>query len=179
MVYFYCNYNNCVSIIWCKINEKEEILMSRLYILIRNDIPSLNPGKAVAQASHAVSQFMTKFPKESKKWCVEADGFGTTVVMEGTKDDIKAFMKKYPGKIPSGNIIDPSYPFYLQKEIIPYLVKDAGFEYAESSDNRYDTVPATRKEYTCSWFFIEDDDREATMEDLRDELDFYKIKLFR
>lgn len=154
--------------------------MSRLYILIRNDIPSLNPGKAVAQASHAVSQFMTKFPKESKKWCSEADGFGTTIVMEGTKNNIKTFMKYYVKKIPFGDIIDPSYPFYLQEEIIPYLDPKYKIEHAEpSEDSKYDTVPATREEYTCSWFFIEDDDREATMEELKDSLEFYKIRLFR
>lgn len=156
--------------------------MSRLYILIRNDIPSLNPGKAVAQASHAVSQFMTKFPKESKKWCAEADGFGTTIVMEGTLEDIQNFMSHtiYHKGYCCGDIKDPSYPFYLQEEIIPYLDPKYKIEYAEPSpDSKYDTVPATREEYTCSWFFIEDDDREATMEELRDSLDFYKIRLFR
>ena len=156
--------------------------MSRLYILIRNDIPSLNPGKAVAQASHAVSQFMTKFPKESKKWCSEADGFGTTITMEGTLEDIQNFMSHtiYHNGYCCGDIEDPTYPFYLQKEIIPYLDPQFKIEYAEPSpDSRYDTVPATRKEYTCSWFFVENDDREATMEMLKNELEFHKIRLFR
>lgn len=153
--------------------------MSRLYILIRNDIPSLNPGKAIAQASHAVSQFMTKFPEEAKEWCEEADGFGTTIVMEGNKDNITHFIKSHGKKVPSGDIIDPTYPFYLQKEIIPFLAKNAEIEYGEPSDNNYDTTPATRKEHTCSWFLIENDDNEEYMEDLKYYFDVYKLKLFR
>ena len=40
--------------------------MNRLCILIRNDLHSMNSGKAIAEASHCVSQFMTKFPKEAR-----------------------------------------------------------------------------------------------------------------
>jgi len=156
--------------------------MSRLYILIRNDLPSLNPGKAVAQASHAVSQFMTKFPKESKKWCSEADGFGTTITLEGELNDIQNFMAHtvYHKGFCCGDIEDPTYPFYLQKEIIPYLDPQYKIEYEDPAlDSRYDTVPATRKEYTCSWFFVENDDKEDMMEMLKEELEFHKIRLFR
>ena len=37
--------------------------MSRLYIIVRNDIPSLNPGKAMAQASHASVSFLNTYYK--------------------------------------------------------------------------------------------------------------------
>ena len=156
--------------------------MSRLYILIRNDLPSMNCGKAIAQASHAVSQFMSKFPKESKKWCSEANGFGTTVTMEGSIEDIQNFMANsiYHKGFCCGDIEDPTYPFYLQKEIIPYLDQQFKIEYAEPSpDSKYDTVPATRKEYTCSWFFVENDDYENLMMDLKEHMEYYKLKLYR
>ena len=35
-----------------------------LYIIMRNDLDSMNPGKAMAQASHASNAFVTKIDKE-------------------------------------------------------------------------------------------------------------------
>ena len=134
--------------------------MSRLYILIRNDLHSMNPGKAIAQASHCVSQFMTKYPKEAKKWCEEADGFGTSIVMEGTLEQIEKFMSdniRHKGYC-NGDIIDPTYPFRLQEEIIPFLVEGiSDIQVVDYNVDQYGMVKATRKEYTASWFFLPDD----------------------
>lgn len=146
--------------------------MSRLYILIRNDLPSLNYGKAIAQASHAVSQFLTKYP-ESKNWCEEADGFGTTIVMEGSKRDIDSVMERIIGI--KGKIIDPTYPFRLQKEIIPYLKEDADITYDLETMDKYGMVDATRSAHTVSWIYV---DKEEDVEPVKSLMDELNIKLF-
>jgi len=70
-----------------------------LYIFMRTDLESLNPGKAMAQAAHAANQMskhMLNVENRGKKkgggcmliayfhsWEKEAKGFGTTLVMDG------------------------------------------------------------------------------------------------
>ena len=154
--------------------------MNRLYILIRNDLHSMNSGKAIAQAAHCVSQFMTKFPKEAKKWCEEANGFGTTIVLEGSQEEIENFLEYIrKEKYSNGDIIDPTYPFKLQKEIIPYLVEGLGdIQVADDNEDPYGMVKATRKEYTASWFFLSDDNDEL-LSNLEQKMDECNIKLFR
>ena len=155
-------------------------MSSKLYILIRNDLHSLNVGKAIAQASHCVSQFMTKYPKDSKEWCKEADGFGTTVVLEGNHQDIENFMRYINNeKYLCGDIIDPTYPFKLQKEIIPFLVEGLNdIQVVDYNTDPYGMVKATRKEYTASWFYFPANCQEIEPE-LKDKMEECNIKLFR
>lgn len=58
-----------------------------LYILMRNDMESLNPGKSVAQGAHAANQFTHSY-KESdppdelfEEWRRQGNGFGTTLCL--------------------------------------------------------------------------------------------------
>lgn len=157
-------------------------MSSKLYILVRNDLHSMNVGKAIAQASHCVSQFMTKFPKEAKEWCKEADGFGTTVVMEGNQEELEKFMNdyvKHQGYVCNGDIIDPTYPFKLQEEIIPFLVEGLNdIKVVDYTTDQYGMVKATRKEYTSSWFYFPNNWQELE-EELIDTMKEYNIKLFR
>ena len=37
------------------------VMKNILYIFMRNDLPSMNVGKAMAQASHASSQLVTNY----------------------------------------------------------------------------------------------------------------------
>lgn len=155
--------------------------MNKLYILIRNDLHSMNTGKAIAQSSHCVSQFMTKYPKDAKEWCKEADGFGTTVVMEGSQEEIEKFMcgnirhKGYE----NGDIIDPTYPFKLQEEIIPFLVEGLNdIQVVDYNTDPYGMVKATRKEYTASWFYFPANCQEIEPE-LKEKMEECNIKLYR
>lgn len=154
--------------------------MSRLYILVRNDLHSMNPGKAIAQASHCVSQFVLKHPKDAADWA-EYRGFGTTIVLEGSQNDIEHFTQEYIENVYPiwGDIIDPTYPFKLQREIIPYLVDNLGkIEYDETTEDQYGMVNATRTEYTASWFFLPDVEDEK-LEELKTKMEECNIKLFR
>ena len=70
-----------------------------LYILMRNDMTSMNPGKAMAQASHASNQFVATLPRDARdiynEW-LQCEGFGT--VLARSLDLV------------SGVVHDPTYP---------------------------------------------------------------------
>lgn len=94
----------------------------RLWILMRSDMVSMNPGKAMAQATHAANA-MVHCIKNAKckddkallaKWEKETpEGFGTCIVLDvGTESHLKDTIQdalEIDGT--SGNsIFDPSYP---------------------------------------------------------------------
>lgn len=106
----------------------------RLYILMRTDVPTMNPGKAVAQGSHAANQCIyegRKFAAEAdpegdpEVWkralALEADinewedqsgkGFGTQIVLGVNEDEMRETvrMAKYRG-FHAGITHDPTYP---------------------------------------------------------------------
>jgi len=96
-----------------------------LYILMRNDLDSLNPGKACAQAAHAANDVQSLlesentaiyFPKAQNlfyEWKNSANRtFGTTIVLEAPWDEIKETIDHIQN-ISAGytnNIHDPTYP---------------------------------------------------------------------
>jgi peptidyl-tRNA hydrolase len=89
-----------------------------LYILMRNDMDSLNPGKAVAQGAHAAHVFARKmsknnsnFKREFKKW-ESTLGYGTVITKEGTEAEITLVLDTAinEGYDECGWIEDPTYP---------------------------------------------------------------------
>lgn len=96
----------------------------RLYILMRNDLASMNPGKAIAQGSHATSFFQwtaeqnryntgTKFTSESyDQWLEETyQRFGTVITLAVTEVQLHtavAIMARM-GYI-AGVVNDETYP---------------------------------------------------------------------
>lgn len=88
-----------------------------LYILMRNDMESLNPGKAVAQGSHAANVFTYRikcnspFYKEYQKW-LGGRGYGTVNTLEGSENDIRDVVNDAcnDGYTESAHIIDETYP---------------------------------------------------------------------
>ena len=92
-----------------------------LYILMRNDLDSLNPGKAMAQASHAYGAFLDKardFPRYLDlvlAWQRQTPQlFGTTIVLEAGEGEIKWVFDKLavsrPYSLLAGWVHDPTYP---------------------------------------------------------------------
>lgn len=93
-----------------------------LYILMRNDLDSMNPGKAMAQASHASNAFVHNRLRMREgrpadedlylSWKTEThQGFGTVLVLAVNKDEMEqavavAKMAEYDADI----IHDPTYP---------------------------------------------------------------------
>jgi peptidyl-tRNA hydrolase len=132
----------------------------KFYILMRNDLPSLNPGKAMAQAAHAANLLdaqwgLNRGVVDWKHQC--QDSFGTTIVLAVDKDTLiyrirRAQMRD--GTVPFGCVYDPTYPFNTTTEIAalipprkltaPMIVKE---------DNR---VMLFRKELTCGYLLVAD-----------------------
>jgi peptidyl-tRNA hydrolase len=128
-----------------------------VYILSRNDLPSLNPGKAMAQIHHAGVHMMSKYNKSAlvKEYISSgikngADHFNTTLVLSASMLDIKTCIHqvKKLSNVEHGTVIDPSYPFVVDNDEIANLI---------SSAKRLGSLPTgkvvmTRKELTCAWF---------------------------
>lgn len=109
-----------------------------LYVVVRSDMESLNPGKAMAQVAHAANQFWKKVSglgKESKnsflydlasQWSEQADGFGTTIVLDGldgpTMVDWYSELENSSVQMIRGVTVDPQYPIRDGK--VTHLVPD-------------------------------------------------------
>lgn len=99
------------------ISKVEQKPLLALYILMRNDLDSLNSGKAVAQGSHAANQMVydARFSEETKnmvdQWSSEAYGFGTCLVLSVNESQMRSSvaLAKSLG-IHSGITHDPTYP---------------------------------------------------------------------
>lgn len=93
-----------------------------LYILMRNDIASMNPGKAMAQASHASNAFVSNAEpaynvdeKLFEQWQQSTpQGFGTVLVLGVTEAQMRTAVKVAEScgidKFPCDIIHDPTYP---------------------------------------------------------------------
>ena len=91
-----------------------------LYILMRTDLASMNPGKAVAQGAHAANQCIYEARNSGKEdlvtmvaeWEAETQkGFGTTITLAVKERELRNFVTigKALG-IHCGNTHDPTYP---------------------------------------------------------------------
>jgi peptidyl-tRNA hydrolase len=88
------------------------------YILMRNDMKSLNPGKGMAQAAHAanlcIKNIYNNYDNDIlellKEW-EEERGFGTTVVLGVTEEELVQIVPKakYIG-LEAALVLDPTYP---------------------------------------------------------------------
>ena len=103
------------------------------YCLVRTDLPSLGPGKAVAHAMHAGNQLTWRevvLPmKEGKPpspevvaWHELASGFGTTIAL-GDKNqiDISTLNQVVDAAKKLGFVadlvVDPTYPYLVDREV--------------------------------------------------------------
>jgi len=99
-----------------------EKMSAVLYILMRNDLDSMNPGKAMAQASHASNAFVKdrKLMREGSRdneelyltWATEThQGFGTVLVLAVNQEQMEqAVAVAKMAELESGIVHDPTYP---------------------------------------------------------------------
>jgi hypothetical protein len=92
----------------------------RLYVIVRTDMDSMNPGRVAAQVSHAASQVAWAafiVPRDSEIQALYAEwvgtraadqirGFGTTIVLDGGDN----FNELCELGTHHGVVIDPTYP---------------------------------------------------------------------
>lgn len=129
-----------------------------LYILMRNDLDSMNCGKAIAQGSHASNAFvheyhafMQKVNGNSKKYDMAhveelnhaftewenstEQGFGTVLVLEGKYKNIKNTVDTLDdfGYI-SGMVFDPTYPILDGESIHHIPLETCGFVFVTDKE---------------------------------------------
>lgn len=141
----------------------------RLYILMRIDLPSMSPGRAMAQAAHAANQFIHEWGKNEKvrRWQKDANGFGTTICLAATKMEIdEIFAAKHAEHI-GGLVYDPTYNFNVPAEIAPLIIVNALT--APTLLKEDGSCIMFRNELTCAYLFISqnDPDREMLVGNMR------------
>jgi peptidyl-tRNA hydrolase len=117
----------------------------RFYIIMREDLANMNPGKGIAQGSHAQAAFMwdkmhkEKFASPVEKsafedWIEQGHGFGTTIVLSAPlatiEEMVAAARADHLTLYSAGMVKDTSYP-----------------------DINYYGKRFVHSTYTCGWFF--------------------------
>lgn len=130
----------------------------RLYLLIRNDLQSMNPGKAVAHGAHAANQFAFEM-NQVKEWMFsafldwqgQARGFGTTITLHASLDEIaNAVANAQAIGLPADLTRDPSYPYIVTAEIANLLKHPDEFPPIYKSPHE---VICFREEITAAYVF--------------------------
>ena len=127
-----------------------------LYILMRNDLASLNTGKAIAQGSHASNAFVKHIERHTQNTNAQSNirtrdqdiiksfrdweystsqGFGTVLVLEASMKDIQSRIDifKSMGYI-SDIVFDPTYPI-LDGSIVHHIPLDTcGYVFVNDKD---------------------------------------------
>ena len=134
-----------------------EPISHNLYIIVRNDLPSLNAGKAMAHAAHAANHFTTKWGHLEivQEWLETGDGFGTTIALAADKDTITKRIQRaamYDGSVPFGPVWDKTYPFITTTEIAALIPKRTLT--AEPIFKDDGKVVLFRRELTAGYLFV-------------------------
>lgn len=136
---------------------------------MRTDLPSMNAGKAMAQASHASNAFIKYHGSKNsvKEWEKQThQGFGTVLILAATLDKIdKIFSGAYPHIKAMDIITDPTYPYIVNSEIknLIDMTRHTGeIKKLESGD-----FLCFRSEITCAYLFGEKEDIEQYVSHLK------------
>ena len=133
----------------------------RLFILMRNDLPSLTPGRKMAHAAHAANQFTFQHSKNEnvKRWQHDACGFGTTICLSVNEEELKSTIKAaIKAGRPAGLVFDPEYGYPLPAEIAKLIDRRTFSADAIIKDDGQWIL--FRKELTCGYLFVHDDSPE-------------------
>lgn len=137
-----------------------------LYILMRDDLPSMSVGQAMAQASHASNQmmFLAKSGNErqlelAQQWEKECVGFGTAIVLAASLRSIEIFgdCSKINGvddDVLSGIVTDPTYAYKTTSDIANLIPDSVD---AAPRLTRNGNTKLYRKEVTCGFVLLDKD----------------------
>ena len=113
-----------------------------LYVLMRNDVPDYKPGKAMAQANHAGTQFIKyanrltdhSFRVHFDEWNEAADGFGICIVLTCTYRELisRTEIARNLGLV-AAIVHDPSYPVRDGHRMQHLPVDTCGFVFGRKS----------------------------------------------
>jgi len=132
-------------------NEDNQLI---LYILMRNDMDSLNPGKGMAQSSHATNCFSKKIESlrgfnesslsdiQFKSWSETTDsGFGTVIVLEVNETELKSAIDNANQlNVIADYVLDPTYPVRDGKvtHLIPIIT--CGYVFGNKEDSAVKSI---------------------------------------
>ena len=142
-----------------------------LYLLVRNDLPSLNAGKAMAQAAHAANSLTAEWGADDavKEYSNRKHQFGTCIVLGVDKRTLVSRLKKAQSldwAIPWG-------PVCGQDISIQYHYRNCCTYSQESHDGstilkEESRVVLFRRELTCGYMLVADgsNDQKTLVSDL-------------
>lgn len=130
-----------------------------VYLLMRNDLPSLSAGKGMAQAHHAGVQIMSlaahhELVKDyvNQGLTEGAVGFSTTLVLGADKHQIQDLLNLADMRnVVHGKVMDPTYPFWVPNQELADLILHSE-QVRKVRVNTQGEVLMTRPEVTCAWF---------------------------
>jgi len=114
-----------------------------LYILMRNDLDSLNPGKAMAQASHASNQFVHNIKEGGmidyelfNMWSNETtQGFGTVLVLSVNEAQLQSSIMMAEKHLSHCGIVhDPTYPIQDGAVVHHIPLDTCGYVFGDKDD---------------------------------------------
>lgn len=126
----------------------------------------MNPGKAMAQVHHAGVQMMVFRQRRNSDMVKDyidqgvangASDFNTTLVLSASLQQIQnavGIAEKIAG-VPCGIVEDPSYPFFVDPELAPFVEKDTTVTRVGPAGNKELFV---RPEITCGWILLDRND---------------------
>lgn len=119
-----------------------------LYILMRTDLASMTPGRAVAQGSHAANKFTYTMDAQGRSTCrpyqmwldaAGGQGFGTVIVLDGgSMADIEKTIDALDnaGIMYADIVTDPTYPV-KDGEFVHYVnINTCAYVFCPDRNNR-------------------------------------------
>lgn len=110
-----------------------------LYVFVRTDLPSMTPGKAQAHSGHAANAFINEhYIKQLNRGVGISDavlewmaatpfGFGTQINLKAPWDEVLGIVNDVNQDgdgITADVIVDPTYPYVVDEEIMPLIDRD-------------------------------------------------------
>lgn len=139
------------------------------YLLMRNDLESMTPGKLAAQASHVTNAFMEDIKNHCNndllnemfcKWTEKTEqGFGTAICLSVNKEeiqDIKKWLLEYTSKSPNScgvfnMVYDPTYPHKIPKSVADdLLLRLNNIDHIDAQKGIY-----TKNELVAAYMFVD------------------------
>tara|TARA_R110000851_G_scaffold26079_1_gene74318 strand:- start:1412 stop:1831 length:420 start_codon:yes stop_codon:yes gene_type:complete len=122
-----------------------------LYILMRTDLDSMNPGKAIAQGAHAANAFIEEHLRDSGKPEIEASirdwrkqttqGFGTVITLGVCEAQMtRAVLFAKERGLRSGIAHDPGYPIRDGSAMHKIPLDTCGYVFGSHSDPKVKAI---------------------------------------
>jgi len=135
-----------------------------LYVFVRTDLPSMNPGKAQAHSGHAANAFINENAIKHLRagngirpivaeWMMATPfGFGTQINLKGDWVDVVETVAAWCEQGGKGELIaDPIYPYIVDSEIATFI--DSKVHTADPVDLGDGRVLCHRHELTAAYLF--------------------------